>query len=170
MAYSKALKARLVERMLRNGESANSLVYEAGIPETTLRRWRTEARMLASMPGPDPEEHARSTREWSIEEKLRVISAASSLTGVELGEFLRREGLHSSQLAAWRTQVESALDSEAAPRKRNSRDSKRIQNLEREIRRKDSALAEVTALLTLAKKARLLLGDEDDGTHTSSED
>jgi transposase len=170
MAYSKALKARLVERMLRDGDSANSLVYESGIPETTLRRWRTQARKLASMPGPDPEDHARSTREWSVEEKLRVISAASGLTEVELGEFLRREGLHSSQLEAWRIQAESALGSEATPGKRSPRDSKRIRNLEREIRRKDTALAEVTALLTLAKKARLLLGDEDDGTHTSSED
>jgi hypothetical protein len=53
------------------------------------------------------------------------------------------------------------------PKKRRSGKSpeaKKIQELERELKRKDKALAEVTALLALKKKLDALLGDEDDDT------
>ena len=46
--------------------------------------------------------------------------------------------------------------------KRNER--KRIQELEKEVHRKDKALAEAAALLVLKKKARDLWVDEDDDT------
>jgi len=42
--------------------------------------------------------------------------------------------------------------------------SKRIKELERELRRKDKALAEAAALLILQKKVREALGAEDDDT------
>ena len=40
-------------------------------------------------------------------------------------------------------------------------DQKRIKELERELRRKDKALAEAAALLVLSKKVRALYGDAD---------
>jgi len=43
-------------------------------------------------------------------------------------------------------------------------ESKRIRELERELRRKDAALAETAALLVLKKKAQMIWGDEDDNT------
>ena len=48
--------------------------------------------------------------------------------------------------------------------KRQSPEAKRIRELERELNRKDKALAEVTALLALKKKLESLFGDEDDDT------
>ena len=44
----------------------------------------------------------------------------------------------------------------------------RIKELEREVRRKDKALAEVTALLVLKKKLEAIWGDGDDDTPTTS--
>jgi hypothetical protein len=41
---------------------------------------------------------------------------------------------------------------------------KRIRELERDLRRKDKALAETAALLVLKKKAQAIWGDEDDDT------
>lgn len=170
MPYSEGLKERLVQRMLGEGVSAYSLAYEVGVPETTLRRWRHAARIMSSMSGSSSGgKPAKSPRQWSTAEKLRVVTEASGLSDCELGEFLRREGLHSSQLESWREQVESALASDAALKKRKSAEYQRIRELEREIQLKDKALAEVTALLTLSKKVRLLLGDEGDGTPESNE-
>jgi hypothetical protein len=56
--------------------------------------------------------------------------------------------------------------SKAAPAELAARaeDRRRIQQLEREIDRKDKALAEAAALLILQKKVREFLGDEDDAT------
>ena len=45
-----------------------------------------------------------------------------------------------------------------------SADTRRIKELERELRRKDRALAETAALLVLQKKVHEIWGDGDDGT------
>jgi hypothetical protein len=42
--------------------------------------------------------------------------------------------------------------------------AKRVRDLERELARKDKALAEAAALLVLKKKAQAIWGDEDDDT------
>ena len=47
-------------------------------------------------------------------------------------------------------------------KRQRTQDQKKIRELERELNRKDKALAETAALLVLAKKARALWGDEDD--------
>lgn len=53
-------------------------------------------------------------------------------------------------------------------KKGKNAEERRIREFERELRRKDAALAEVTALLVLQKKIRALWGDADDGTGTRS--
>ena len=47
-------------------------------------------------------------------------------------------------------------------RRLKSEDKKKIKELERELRRKDKALAEATALLILKKKAELIWGVVED--------
>ena len=101
-------------------------------------------------------------------EKYRLVTEASTLSEDELGAFLRRNGLHEAQLQEWRQKVEEAsLGALGSPKKRRrgkSPEAKRVQQLERELNRKDKALAEVTALLALKKKLEMLLGDEDEST------
>ncbi len=72
----------------------------------------------------------------------------------EFGAFLRREGLHSHQLQEWREEVlkELAPLARKPQSKKDERDEK-IKALERELRRKDKALAEASALLILQKKS-----------------
>ena len=48
-------------------------------------------------------------------------------------------------------------------------DSRKVRELEKELRRKDKALAEAAALLVLQKKAQALWGDEDDDTGPKSD-
>ena len=85
----------------------------------------------------------------------------------ELGGYLRRTGLHEVQLEQWRRQARAgameALQSKSI-RKKASVEAKRVRTLERELRRKEKALAETAALLVLKKKAAAIWGDEDDST------
>lgn len=85
---------------------------------------------------------------------------ASRLRDEELGAFLRREGVHEATLAEWKAAVLEAL----GPQKKTSSDSKRVRDLEKQLRRKDKALAETAALLVLQKKVQAIWGDEDDDT------
>src|SRR5881394_243203 len=72
---------------------------------------------------PDPEvperlERARR-RQFTVVYKLRILSEtdAARTTG-EIGALLRREGLYSSHLAAWRRQREEGILHALAPRRR----------------------------------------------------
>ena len=145
--------------------SGCALSKETGVPQPTLSRWLREASTVAAMTK-SPESKKAS---WSPAEKLRVVLESQELPEVDLGELLRKEGLHSTQLEDWRRVTLAALANSAAFRpKRNAEDGKKIKLLEREILRKDRALAEVTALLVLQKKAREIWGDADDDTATKS--
>lgn len=174
MEYAEGFKARMVQRMSGPERvSASALCREVGVPQSTLSRWLVRARSVGVMKNNDEKkakDQKKSPRHWSAEEKLQVVLEAASVSDAELGPFLRSRGLHEAQLQEWRR---NALEGLASVRKKsNAKDAavrKRIQALERELNRKDKALAEVTALLALKKKLEAILGDEDDPTATRSE-
>lgn len=148
--------------------SATSLSKEVGVPQGTLSRWLLRARTLPVMGGSSKKHKggAKSPRQWTAEEKLRVVLEASDLSDEELGAFLRRKGLHESQLDEWRAAVIEVLGAQGSRKSRKSPEAKRIRELEKELKRKDKALAEAAALLVLKKKAQEIWGDEDDSTPT----
>ena len=158
--YSPAFKAKLVRRLMApNAISAQMLSRETGVSQNSLSRWMREARKLQ----PYMEQEPKPQKPWTLKDKLRILSEAGELSEQELGAYLRREGVHPDQLEAWRGALEESRPNRAAQR--------RIRELERELRRKEKALAEAAALLVLKKKAQRLglLGDEDDDTDVPSE-
>lgn len=60
---------------------------------------------MSSLGVPDPEVPVKaSTRWWSAAEKARILAEYESLGKAEKGALLRREGIYSSLIAAWRGQ------------------------------------------------------------------
>ncbi len=170
MAFSADFRNRMVQRMVgRNGVTAASLAREVGLGMSTLCRWRQEARMTRGRSeGGEGENRApKSPRMWSADEKVRAVAETMGLTGEELGAYLRREGLHEAQVREWRQAVLRSLV-ELRKGKKDSEEVRRIRDLERELLRKDRALAEVTALLALQKKIQAIWGDEGGGTSGTS--
>jgi len=154
--YSPAFKSRMLRRLVGPAAmSANALAQEVGVNQPLLSRWLRESRNVEGM-------SPAKKRKWTGAEKLRVVIAARGLSEAELGVLLRREGLHAADLAAWQTTAEAALQT-GGPRARSA-DAQRIHELERELRRKDAALAETAALLVLKKKVQAIWGDADDTT------
>lgn len=99
---------------------------------------------------------SKAPKDWSAEEKLKVVLEASAVPDDQLGAFLRLKGLHETHLQQWRLQMLDGLQNGCSPKKpkRNMSDIKRIRALEKELKRKDKALAETAALLVLKKKSR----------------
>ena len=118
--------------------------------------------------GSSSERRRPSPKRWTAEEKLRVVKAAAGLEGSALGELLRREGLHEADLKGFETE---ALAGMAPPSRASvhSAEAKRIAELERELRRKDKALAEAAAILILRKKVEALWEGEGDDTVKKNE-
>ena len=166
VVYSTAFKANIVRQLASpGGPSASALSKEVGVCQPTLSRWLREAGdRVTAMKKPTN----KRPRDWSPEEKMAAVVDASSVSEEQLGAFLRRKGLHQAQLDQWREAMVLALGGEHKRKAISSAQARRLRELEKELRRKDKALAEAAALLVLKKKAREIWGDEADGTEPRS--
>jgi transposase-like protein len=146
--------------------SIRDVAEELGIGISSLERWIQEHRKGAFVPKKKKSKPSRP-QDRSAEEKLRLVMEASEFDDAQLGAFLRREGIHESNLRQWRQAVLDVLQ----PKGESSiqRDRNQIRALQKELRRKDRALAEAGALLVLQKKVRALWGEEDDDTKLESD-
>lgn len=94
--------------------------------------------------------------EWPAAAKFAAVLETATLSEIELSEYCRSKGLYPEQIQAWREAcIQGQLSVRAqhqAEKAQTKADKKRIRELERELRRKDKALAEAAALLILQKK------------------
>lgn len=156
--YSLAFKQKMVQRLTGKGAaSAAQLSRETGVRQQNLSRWLEEARSLPLVASEN-----RSMREWTVEQKARVLTEASNLSGEQLRACLEREGVRLVDFERWRIALEEDGRESAAT-------TKHIRNLERELARKERALAEAAALLVLKKTVANLHHDEDDDTDEPNE-
>ncbi len=159
MAYSPERKAAVLKRMLPpNTTSLRQLSREEGISEMTLSKWWAEARAKGAFL-PDADAGAEG---WTARDKFAAVIETASMNETALAEYCRQRGLYPEQVALWREACERANDWERAASTRIARETrdqgKRIQELERELVRKEKALAEAAALMILRKKADAIWG------------
>jgi len=162
MKYSEAFKSKMVRKMASpGGPSANALAEDTGVHQSTLSRWLRQAGRVEGMKKRD-----QPSRSWSATQKLEAVLEAAPLSEDDLGPYLRRKGLYRRDLEQWREEMLKGLETPKRRRRPPSKspEGRRIRELEKELRRKDAALAETAALLVLKKKAQAIWGAEDDGT------
>lgn len=172
MEYPEAFKKEMVHKMLGpRARATRELALETGVHQTTLSRWKREAVKLDDMSKRKIKSKARRPDDRTADEKLQLVLEASLLTEEELGEFLRRNGVREADLERWRQDALSGLTQkkEMPAQSKELRELKRaVQKRDKEIHRKDKALAEAAALLVLQKKVRAIWGDVDDDTEPRS--
>ena len=149
----------MVQRLIgKEGISAVQLSRETGVRQQNLSRWLTEARSFPRVVPDRPKPKA-----WTVGEKARIVAEAAELEGVRLTALLAREGVHLAELERWRLALEDRESASTAL-------TRRVRSLERELARKEKALAEAAALLILKKKVEdLYPGDEDADTDERNE-
>ena len=145
-----------------NNMAIRHLSQEEGISEATLHKWRSEARGKGQLL-PDADAGPEG---WTSRDKFAAVLEAAALNQVDLAEYCRKRGLYLAQIAAWRSACEQANDWDRASTARlgqaTKEEKKRIKDLERELARKEKALAEAAALLILRKKASAIWGGDED--------
>ena len=157
-AYSIAFKQKMVERLTgKNAVNSSQLAREIGVRQQNLSRWLHEARSLPLVASNTPK-----ARVWTVEQKAQVIADASKLSGEQLTSYLEREGIKLADFERWRIALEEDGQGSIAT-------TKRIRKLERELARKEKALAEAAVLLVLKKTIDSYYKDEDDDTDEPSE-
>ena len=135
---------------------------EVSRPERSGRRLTSVAAASVPLASPDPEVAATATRrQFTRDYKLSILRQADACRQPgEIGALLRREGLYSSNLTAWRKQRdEGALVGEARRRGPKSRrpDPRQLE-LERENRRLRRDLEKAHLVINLQKKLATALG------------
>jgi len=103
--------------------SARQLGQEIGVPQTTLSRWLEDARSLPRVPPP------KKQNAWTVDEKVKILAGAATLTGEQLSAFLEQHGVRLAEFDQWRL----ALDEEGRSSKAVTN---RIRGLERELAHK----------------------------------
>jgi transposase len=157
--FSVAFKQKMVQRLIgKEAVSALQLSRETGVRQQNLSRWLQEARSLPLVGSRDVTRQA-----FTLEEKARVLAEGAKLHGDELHAYLGRQGIKLADFERWRIALEEEGRSPSAT-------IKRIRQLERELARKEKALAEAAALLVLKKTiAKMAPDDEDEDAEDPSE-
>jgi len=163
MKYSLERKEAVLKKMVPpHHRSIAALAEEEGISTATLYRWRTQARAHGRL-FPDG---ATGPKGWRGREKLAAVMETAGLNEAERAKYCRKRGLYPDQTLAWRTACEQATEGDAvrsrSVRELTQADKRRIKDLDRELARKEKALAETAALLILRKKAQAIWGDGED--------
>jgi transposase len=153
--YGQSFKDRAVARLLPpEGASVEVVAREVGIGAGTLERWREEAQ---SRP-------ARG-RDWAACARLEAVITTAALDEAGKSAWCREHGVYPAELAKWHASATAALaepeEARASPQA-TRQDKKRIKELERDLLRKDRALAETAALLVLSKKVAAIFNKGED--------
>lgn len=162
MQHSPELKEAVLRRLLPpNNEAITKVSREEGIPQGTLSRWKNEAKAqgIAAPSGDNADV-------WSTQDKFLIVVETASMNESDLAEYARKKGLYVEQIKAWRDACVNAnggIAKEAAHLHHELKESQKARKkLEKEIQRKDKALAEAAALLVLSKKADAIWGDPEE--------
>ena len=134
--------------------SVEDVSREVGVSVATLERWRADA--LASGPG-------SGAQRWTPAARLQAVIATAAMDEATRSAWCREQGLYAAELDAWKQDAIAGLgEPRAASAAEVRQDRRRVKELERELHRKDKALAETAALLVLAKKlSAVFRADED---------
>jgi transposase-like protein len=149
--HSSQFKEAILNKLNQSGLSVRKFAQQEAINLSTLYSWQKQFNVsgliVSKIKLPD---------KWSSEEKFAVVMETSSLSEVELSEYCRVKGLYPEQIKAWKQACIAGNTTKPSKRVKQTpeqkADKKRIKSLERELRRKEKALAEAAALLVLGKK------------------
>jgi transposase-like protein len=162
--YSEEFKEQIVRKMMPpNAQSVAQISRDTGVSEQALYNWRNQYRHEGKAVPADPS----NPENWSGANKLAVVIETAAFNEQQLSEYCRRKGLYPEQITRWKEAAIDGNESSSRPLTKAEmqalkKDRKKIRRLEKELGRKDKALAEAAALLILQKKAQAIWGEPED--------
>jgi transposase-like protein len=159
--YSDEFKDQALAKVYSRGNrSIQAIADELNLSIHTLKTWMSHTPSTDNRPAQS--KPAQRPQDWRPEQRLQALQESHSLSGEALNAWCREHGVFAHQLAQWKSEFCTATRSGSSREESQNLRSLKAENqrLERELQRKDKALAEAAALLILQKKVRALLGGE----------
>ena len=155
--YTREEKDRLTARLFPPENcSLADLTLETGISKSTLSTWKSKAA------------RGKTVRKNTLSSKEKFIRILETYTmsEAELSRYCREKGIYTEDIKKWRVSCIDANGAESADTKelklKLQDDKKKIKSLEKELSRKEKALAETATLLVLRKKLTAILGESEE--------
>ena len=153
--YGQTFKDKAVAKLLPpESASLEAVAREFGVSPGTLEKWREAA---LSQPA--------SVRPWTPAARFEALLTTAVMSEQDRSAWCRTHGVYPQQLDEWRLSATEALGAPQTERSSPAQakaDRRRIKELERDLRRKDKALAETAALLVLSKKLEVIFPRDED--------
>ena len=154
MKYSQEFKEQVVQKAL-SGRSVREVAAETGVADWSIYRW------IKQFNNGNLNTGGSSPREFTMEKKHMLLLEFQRISESDQGEWLRRNGIHSDHLNKWKDEISDIMTKNNKDKIENKKPKEENKLLQKEIYKKDKALAEVTALLALKKKLSHLFEDEE---------
>ena len=166
--YSKELKEKVRKELIELLEydpappgSLQAIAQRHSIPITTVYAWNSDLKRTARSLG-----NAQGDYRSSVA-KFHAVLATANMSEIELGEYLRSNGIIREDLDNWRKVCEEANEAQAERARVQmselAKEKAKVKALSAELQRKEKALAEAAALLVLRKKADAIWGEDEEG-------
>ena len=130
---------------------------ELGVGTTTVHKWRQKLREEGLL---HPEDIEERNNDFTAEQIFSFVIETATMSEHELSAYCREKGLYVEQVKTWRAiSIQAHQPQKEIKYKQDIKrraDRKRIKELEKELARKDKALAETAALLVLREKFNAL--------------
>ena len=158
--------AIIMQAINRGSRGIAEIAAINNIGKSTLTRWVRQYKLgIAPKSKASKSNVAKDNKPLNSEQKFQHILASNGLDDAALGKYCRQHGLYAHELRTWKTELmapKKTGDNSAAIRAELNEMKAKNTALEKELRRKDKALAEASALLILKKKADLIWGENGD--------
>lgn len=164
--YTKTFKIECVKKFLNRpvGESGGEVARRLGIGKSTLYAWALQAQE-GKMCEDGPNSHIeKRPQEWVYSERFDAILEVQNMNEEEKNSYCRNKGIFPHHLKKWEQEFKE--DPRKQKKRSNTNEMKalktKIKTLQKELKRKDKALAEAAALLILKKKVQEIWGDDEE--------
>ncbi|EGU4505676.1 IS3 family transposase [Salmonella enterica] len=143
--------------------SIRHIARKLDLSPSVIARWRLELVQKGLLPENEKISSVNGD-EWTPERRFSVVLETATLSEMELADYCRRMGLFVEQVKEWRVISIKAHEMKMTENRRADRELReaksRLRDLEKELQRKDKALAEAAALLMLREKFKCPLGQQ----------
>lgn len=158
--YTEAFREQALAKVYsRREQTIQVIASDLNMSYHTLKNWMKTKKPTALA---SPTDRPRRPADWSAVERLQALLDTQGLDETARHRWCREHGVYPHHLQSWRAEFERGEPESAAATRQELRELKDQQKrLQRELKRKDQALAEAAALLVLQKKFQALWEDKD---------
>jgi len=163
--FTTEFKLNIVKKALsrREDQTITAIAKEYNLSRSALSRWiqEVETGKLST----EKQTHEQCPSDWNDEAKQAALTATQGQSEEQRSAYCREKGIYPHHLDQWKQELMNKPNDDKLKQYRADIRVLKDENkqLQRELRRKEKALAEAAALIILKKKAQALFNlDEED--------